>query len=89
MSDIKASPVIRAGEAFTVDSVNRLVTEHGELEAIVRDLADRGAPPSYDEETCWYCDAWAARPPEQHEADCTWRKSVMWVSAHPVSGDQQ
>ena len=57
------------------------------LEAIVRELADRGAPPSFDEETCWYCDTvivYTEVTADKHEATCAWRKAVEWVAAHPV-----
>lgn len=46
------------------------------LEKLMRALVDRNAPPSYDEETCWYCDAVARLPKDQHDADCAWRQAV-------------
>lgn len=53
------------------------------LEAIVRDLAGFPAPPSYVEETCWFCAAIADSASDQPAESCTYRRAVEWVQAHP------
>jgi hypothetical protein len=60
-----------------------------DAEAIVFDFADRGAPPSFDEETCWYCDtiiAYGVVNPNQHAEYCVWRRAVEWVAQNIEGG---
>jgi hypothetical protein len=90
-----AGSVVRAGEAFSIEAVNRLVTEHAALEAIVRDLAGRDPltdiDPEFGDYVCLLCpDDWDDVEFRQmpadvpHHEDCPWRRAREWVEAHPA-----
>lgn len=68
---------------LTHEHIERLLGERDVLAAMIRDLAAR-QPSDYEGYACGMCRTPDAMShPEDHRSDCTWRRSVEWVKAHP------